>query len=49
LTLVIKNYYDLLHISRAVACMGVRRDVYRVLVGKPDGIKPLKRPKHRWK
>ena len=23
-------------------------DVYRVLVGKPDGKRPLGRPKHRW-
>ena len=27
-----------------VACMGERRDVYRVLVGKPEG----RRPRHRW-
>jgi len=25
-----------------------RRDVYRVLVGKPEGRRPLGRPKHRW-
>ena len=24
-----------------VACMGERRDVYRVLVGKPEGMRPL--------
>jgi hypothetical protein len=24
------------------------RVVYRVLVGKPEGTKPLGRPKHRW-
>jgi hypothetical protein len=24
------------------------RGVYRVLVGKPDGKKPLGRPRHRW-
>jgi hypothetical protein len=29
--------------------MGVRRGVYRVLVGKPEGKKPLGRPRHRWK
>jgi len=27
-----------------VACMGV---VYRVLVGKPEGKRPLERPRHR--
>ena len=31
-----------------VACMGERRGVYRVLVVKPEGKKPLGRPKHRW-
>jgi len=28
--------------------MGERRGVYRVLVGKPEGKRPLKRPRHRW-
>jgi len=28
--------------------MGVRRGVYRVLVGKPEGKRPLGRPRHRW-
>ena len=32
-----------------VAHMGERRDVYRVLVGKPEGRRPLGRPRHRWK
>ena len=31
-----------------VAHMGVRRVVYRVLVGKPEGKTPLERPRHRW-
>jgi hypothetical protein len=26
----------------------VRRGVYRVLVGKPAGKRPLRRPRHRW-
>jgi hypothetical protein len=30
-----------------VACMG-ERGVYRVLVGKPVGNKPLGRTRHRW-
>ena len=25
-----------------------RRGVYRVLVGKPEGKRPLVRPRHRW-
>jgi hypothetical protein len=28
--------------------MGERRDVYRVLVGKPEGKKLLGRPRRRW-
>jgi hypothetical protein len=31
-----------------VAHMGKRRGVYRVLVGKPEGKRPLGRPRHRW-
>jgi hypothetical protein len=31
-----------------VALMGERRDVYRVLVGKLEGERPLGRPGHRW-
>ena len=31
-----------------VACMGVRRVVYRVLVGKPEGKRPLGRSRRRW-
>jgi hypothetical protein len=27
--------------------VGERRDVYRVLVGKPEGKRPLGRPRHR--
>jgi len=30
-----------------VAHMGERRGVYRVLVGKPEGTRPLGRPRHR--
>jgi hypothetical protein len=29
--------------------MGERRGVYRVLVGKPEGKRPLGRPRRRWK
>jgi hypothetical protein len=31
-----------------VACMEERRGIYRVLVGKPKGKRPLGRPRHRW-
>jgi hypothetical protein len=28
--------------------MGEERNVYKVLVGKPKGRRPLGRPRHRW-
>jgi hypothetical protein len=28
--------------------MGEKRDTYRLLVGKPEGKKPLERPRRRW-
>jgi len=31
-----------------VARIGERRGVYRVLVGNPEGKRPLGRPRHRW-
>jgi len=34
--------------ARRVARMGEKRGAYRVLVGKPEGKRPLGRPRHRW-
>jgi len=31
-----------------VARMGEERNVYKVLMGKPEGKRPLGRPRHRW-
>jgi len=31
-----------------VARMGEEREVYRILVGKPEGRRPLGRPRRRW-
>jgi hypothetical protein len=28
--------------------MGAEREVYKVLVGKPEGKRPLRRPRHGW-
>ena len=33
---------------RHVARIGERRGVYRLLVGKPEGKRPLGRPRRRW-
>jgi hypothetical protein len=35
-------------IMRHVARMGEMRNTYRLLVGKPEGNRPLRRPRHRW-
>jgi hypothetical protein len=35
-------------IGRACSTYGERRGVYRVLVGKPEGKRPLGRPRCRW-
>jgi hypothetical protein len=32
-----------------VARMGEERKVYKVLVEQPEGDRPLRRPRHRWK
>jgi hypothetical protein len=34
--------------TRHVARMGEERRVYKVFVGKPEGKRPLGRPRHRW-
>jgi len=34
--------------ERHVAHVGERRGACRVLVGKPEGKRPLERPRHRW-
>jgi hypothetical protein len=31
-----------------VASMGEKRNAYRLLVGKPEGKRPLERPRRRW-
>ena len=34
--------------AKHAARVGDRTGVYRVLVGKPEGKRPLGRPRHRW-
>jgi hypothetical protein len=34
--------------ARHVARMGKKRNAYRILVGKPEGKRPLGRPRRRW-
>jgi hypothetical protein len=31
-----------------MARMGRKRNAYRILVGRPEGNRPLGRPRHRW-
>jgi hypothetical protein len=28
--------------------LGKKRNAYRILVGKPEGKRPLRKPRHRW-
>jgi hypothetical protein len=49
------NFYSSTDIIRQIksrrmrwAGQGEGRNVYRVLVGKPEGKRPLGRPRHRW-
>jgi hypothetical protein len=37
-----------LRLARHVARMGEKRNVYRLLVGKPEGKRPVGRPRRRW-
>jgi hypothetical protein len=34
--------------GRACSTNGEKRNAYRILVGKPDGKRPLGRPRRRW-
>jgi hypothetical protein len=34
--------------GRVCSTNGEKRNVYKVLVGKPEGKRPLERPKRRW-
>jgi hypothetical protein len=34
--------------GRACSTNGAKRNAYRILVGKPDGKRPLGKPRRRW-
>jgi hypothetical protein len=34
--------------GRACSMNGATKNAYRILVGKPEGKRPLVRPRHRW-
>jgi hypothetical protein len=34
--------------DRVCSTNGEKRNIYRILVGKPKGKRPLGRPRHRW-
>jgi hypothetical protein len=34
--------------SRTCSTNGEKRNAYRILVGKPEGMRPLGRPRRRW-
>jgi hypothetical protein len=41
---IIYMYYRAVHVAR----MGEKRNAYRILVGLPEGKRPLGRPRRRW-
>jgi hypothetical protein len=45
----IKQIKSRMRCAGHVACMREKRKVYWVLVGKPEGKRPLGRPRHGWK
>jgi hypothetical protein len=34
--------------GRACSTNGVKRNAYKILLGKPEGMRPLGRPRRRW-
>ena len=44
----IVRIFDNVLLKGRVVSMGEERGVYRVLVGKPEGKRPLGRPRYRW-
>ena len=48
LTLNVFSIYTVMRWAGHVGRMGDERGVYRVLVGKPEGRRPLGRPRRRW-
>ena len=46
LQIIVAQYFE---IGRACGAYGEDRGVHRVLVGKPEGKRPLGRPRRRWK
>jgi hypothetical protein len=38
----------MIYCSRACSTNGGKRNAYRILVGKPEGRRPLGRPRRRW-
>jgi hypothetical protein len=42
------NFYSSPSIIIMIALVGKKRNAYRILVGKPEGKRPLGRPRCRW-
>jgi hypothetical protein len=43
----LRTHHAIEYLNTSLSYTGVRRGVYRVLVGKPEGKKPLGRPRYR--
>ena len=56
ITVSMRNWYNIVQVIKSrrmrwaghVARIGEERGAYRVLVGKPEGKRPLGRPRRRW-
>jgi hypothetical protein len=48
LDLKIETLHELYTLHTVYCDLGKDSGVYRVLVGKPEGRRPLGRPRHRW-
>jgi hypothetical protein len=56
ISLLVSKIYKILTLTRSfrlrwaghVARIGEERNVYKVLMGKPEGKRPLRRPRRRW-
>jgi hypothetical protein len=42
------RFLEIVKLAEYVAQMGEKMKVYRILAGKPEGKRPLGKPRHRW-
>jgi hypothetical protein len=45
---ITENFFNLINLITSIARIGEGIGVYRILVGKPEGKRPLGRPRRKW-